>query len=73
MSTKRALDAGQGIEGNEPNPREEVGTCTTVPPTSADISHLMQTMPKLGAPAAERTVWLERKRQMLSAIEQAKR
>lgn len=31
MSTKRALDAGQGIEGNEPNPREEVGTMLTLP------------------------------------------
>ncbi len=30
-TNENAPDAGQGIEGNEPNPREEVGTMTTLP------------------------------------------
>jgi len=74
MNAKKTPDAGHGVEGNEPNPREEVGdSCTSVPPTAADISQLMRTMPKPGAPAVERAAWLDRKVAMLASIAAAKR
>jgi len=71
--TQDAPDAGHGIEGNESDHQEVGDSCTSVPPTAADITNLMQTMPKLGAPAVERTAWLDRKVAMLAAIEAAKR
>jgi hypothetical protein len=42
---------------------------TTTRPTAAEIADLMRTLPEATTPPAERTAWLDRKHELLAAVE----
>jgi hypothetical protein len=42
---------------------------TTTRPTAAEIADLMRTMPEASTPPAERAAWLDRKHELLAAVE----